>query len=94
MHEKNFLTVGCPQCHLFVCAKAFKAENECDIFGEPTAARVARIAKSEKYRVKVDTYRKEKKQEALVYEETVRTSTRTTLVTCCPTRITRRWSSR
>ena len=56
-------------------AKAFKEESECDIFGKPTTARVARIAKSEKYKLKVDTYRKEKKQETLNYEETAAPST-------------------
>ena len=82
-HEKGLLTEGCPRCHLFGCAKAFKAENDCDIFGEPTAARVARIAKSEKYKVKVDTYRKEKKQKALVYEETAAPSSNVHVDNAC-----------
>ena len=68
MHEKAHLDKGCPRCQLFGCAKAFKIDSECDVFGEPTTARVARIAKNEKYKLKVDTYRMEKKQDALVYE--------------------------
>ena len=70
MHEKDSRDKGCPKCQLFGCAKAFKDENECDIFGKPTTARVARIAKSEKFQLEVDTYRKEKKQDALVHSET------------------------
>ena len=68
MHEKVDREKGCPRCQLFWCAKAFKDESECDIFGKSTMARVARIAKSEKYQLKVDTYGKEKKQETLIYE--------------------------
>ena len=68
VHEKNHLDKGCPRCQLFGCAKAFKIDSECDVFGEPTWERVARIAKNEKYKLKVDTYRMEKKQDALVYE--------------------------
>ena len=45
-----------------------RIDSECDVFGKPTTARVARIAKNEKYKLKVDTYRMEKKQDALVYE--------------------------
>ena len=60
---------------LFGCAKAFNDEAECDVLGKPTKARVARIGKNEKYKTKVDGYRKEKKQEALVYEETAAPST-------------------
>ena len=71
MHEKDIRDKGWPRCQLFGCAKAFKDENECDVFGKPTTARVARIAKSEKYRLKVDTYRKEKTQDALVYKTPV-----------------------
>jgi hypothetical protein len=66
-HEKVLLDKGCPRCQLFGCAKAFQDDSECDVFGKPTTARVARIAKNEKYKNKVDTYRKEKKQDALVY---------------------------
>ena len=65
-HE-NHREKGCPKCQLFGCAKAFQEESECDIFGKPTTARLARIAKMEKYKNKVDTYRKEKKQDALIY---------------------------
>ena len=67
MHEKASRDKGCSKCQLFGCAKAFDDEVECDIYGKPTKARVARIAKNEKYKVKVDTYRMEKKQEALDY---------------------------
>ena len=67
MHEKVSRDKGCSKCQLFGCAKAFDDEVECDIYGKPTKARVARIAKNEKYKVKVDTYRMEKKQEALDY---------------------------
>ena len=63
MHEKKVLTVGCPKCSLFGCAKAWDGDDECDIFGKPTKKRVVRIAKNEKYKAKVDTYRKEKKHE-------------------------------
>jgi hypothetical protein len=48
-HEKVFLDKGCPRCLLFGCAKAFQDDSECDVFGKPTTARVARIAKNEKY---------------------------------------------
>jgi len=65
-HE-NHREKGCPKCLLFGCAKAFKEESECDVFGKPTTARLARIAKMEKYKKKVDEYRKEKKQDALYY---------------------------
>ena len=68
IHEKKVLTVGCPRCQLFGCAKAWHGDDECDIFGKPTKKRVERIVKNEKYKAKVDTYRKEKKQEALDYE--------------------------
>jgi hypothetical protein len=68
MHEKKVITVGCPKCGLFGCAKAWEGDDECDIFGKPTKKRVVRIAKNEKYKDKVDTYRKEKKQEAIDYE--------------------------
>ena len=67
MHVNN-RDKGCPKCQLFGCAKAFQEESECDVYGKPTTARVARIAKSEKYKKKVDEYRKEKKQDALIYE--------------------------
>ena len=53
---------------MFGCAKAWDGDDECDIFGKPTKKRVVRIAKNEKYKEKVDTYRKEKKQEAIDYE--------------------------
>lgn len=62
VHDK-----GCSKCRLFGCAKAFDDKKECDIFGKPTVERLARIAKSDKYTLKVDDYRKEKKQEALDY---------------------------
>ena len=65
-HE-NHREKGCPKCLLFGCAKAFQEESECDVFGKPTTARLARIAKMEKYKKKVDEYRKEKKQDALYY---------------------------
>jgi hypothetical protein len=68
-HE-NHREKGCPKCLLFGCAKAFQEESECDVFGKPTTARLARIAKMEKYKKKVDEYRKEKKQDALCYEST------------------------
>ena len=68
IHEKKVLTVGCSRCQLFGCAKAWDGDDECDIFGKPTKKRVERIAKNEKYKEKVDTYRKEKKQEAINYE--------------------------
>ena len=48
-HEKVVLDKGCPRCLLFGCAKAFQDDSECDVFGKPTTARVARIAKNEKY---------------------------------------------
>ena len=67
MHEKASRDKGCSKCQLFGCAKAFDDEVECDIYGKPTKARVARVVKNEKYKVKVDTYRMEKKQEALDY---------------------------
>ena len=60
--------MGCPKCGLFGCAKAWEGDDECDIFGKPTKKRVVRIAKNEKYKAKVDTYRKEKKLEAIDYE--------------------------
>ena len=55
---------------MFGCAKAWNGEEECDIFGKPMVRRVARISKNEKYTEKVDTYRKEKRQDALIYETT------------------------
>ena len=67
MHEKKDRDKGCSKCYLFGCAKAFDDNKECDIFGMPTVERVAKIARNEKYKAKVDDYRKEKKQEALVY---------------------------
>ena len=42
-HE-NHREKGCPKCLLFGCAKAFQEESECDVFGKPTTARLARIA--------------------------------------------------
>ena len=57
MREKGSRDKGCPRCQLFGCAKASKDVDECDIFGKPTTARVARIAKNEKYQLTVDTYR-------------------------------------
>ena len=68
VHEKKVITVGCPKCGLFGCAKAWEGDDECDIFGKPTKTRMVRIAKNEKYKAKVDTYRKEKKLEAIDYE--------------------------
>ena len=72
VHEKGSRDKGCVKCQLFGCAKAFDGEMqmECVVYGKPTKVRVARIGKNEKYKAKVDDYRKEKKQEALVYETT------------------------
>ena len=66
-HEKVSRDKGCTKCMLFGCAKAFDDEAECDVLGKPTKARVARIGKNEKYKMKVDDYRKEKKMDALEY---------------------------
>ena len=66
-HEKVSRDKGCTKCMLFGCAKAFDDEAECDVYGKPTKARVARIGKNEKYNMKVDDYRKEKKMDALEY---------------------------
>ena len=66
-HEKVSRDKGCTKCMLFGCAKAFDDEAECDVYGKPTKARVARIGKNEKYKMKVDDYRKEKKMDALEY---------------------------
>ena len=72
MHEKGSRDKACPRCQIFGCAnKASKDESECDIFCKPTTARVARIAKSDKYKLKVEEYRKEKKQEALDHAPTL-----------------------
>ena len=60
--------MGCPRCQLLGCAKAWNGDAECDILGKPTKKRMERIAKHEEYKAKVDTYRKEKTQEALDYE--------------------------
>ena len=65
-HERA-LEKGCGRCGMFGCAKAWKKEEECDIFGVPTAARMERIKKNEKYKIKVDEYRKEKKMPVLSY---------------------------
>ena len=48
-------------------AKAFDDKKDCDIYGKPTVERVAMIGKNIKYKLKVDEYRKEKKQDALIY---------------------------
>ena len=66
-HEKRVLEKGCGRCGMFGCAKAWKEADECDIFGVPTAARMERIKKNEKYKIKVDEYRKEKKMPVLSY---------------------------
>ena len=65
-HERA-LEKGCGRCGMFGCAKAWKKEEECDILGVPTAARMERIKKNEKYKIKVDEYRKEKKMPVLSY---------------------------
>ena len=70
-HEKRVLEKGCGRCGMFGCAKAWKEAEECDIFGVPTAARMERIKKSEKYKTKVDTYRMEKKMPVLSYSVAV-----------------------
>jgi hypothetical protein len=69
MHEKGSRDKGCSKCQLFGCAKAFDDEMECDVYGKPMKVRVARIGKNEKYKAKVDDYRKEKKMTALDYSE-------------------------
>ena len=47
--SSKVLTVGCPRCQLFGCAKAWDGDDECDILGKLTKKRVESIAKNEKY---------------------------------------------
>lgn len=48
LHENVHREKGCSKCMLFGCAKAFDDEAECDIYGKPMKAQVARIGKHEK----------------------------------------------
>ena len=78
----------------FGCAKAFDDEMECDVYGKPTKVRVARIGKNEKYKARVDDSRKEKKMTALDYSPSRLCPFTWDLAMICPTRHTRRSSSR
>ena len=67
MHEKAVRDKACSRCQIVGCAKAFDDKKECDVYGKPTMERAAKMGKNDKYKLKVDKYRKEKKQEALDY---------------------------
>ena len=58
---------GCNKCKLFGCPMGYDDKKECDIFGTPTVERVKKISEMEKYKAKVDNYRKVEKQSALDY---------------------------